>query len=125
MKLKLVSVFVEDPITAFKYYTETLGFVEKIYIPDALLAIVASPEDRDGTQLLLEPTGNLGAREFQQGIYQAKLPAIVFGTDDIQKDYERLKKLGVVFSKEPTKTDYGTETVFEDTCGNLIQLVQA
>ncbi len=124
MKISLTSVFVDDPIKAFKFYTEVLGFVEKMYVPEAFLAIVVSPEDPDGTSLLLEPNGNLGADRFQKGVYEAGLPIIVFGVKDIQKEYENLKDRGVVFRKKPTKTDYGIETLFEDTCGNLIQLVQ-
>jgi predicted enzyme related to lactoylglutathione lyase len=62
---------------------------------------------------------------FQKAVYEANLPIIVFGTDDIQREYERLKGLGVTFRQEPTKTDQGIEAVFDDTCGNLIQLMQA
>ena len=125
MKIALTSVSVNDPIAAFKFYTEKLGFVEKVYMPEMLLAIVVSPEDEDGTALLLEPRGNLGSREFFDGIYNAGLPVIVFGTGDIQNDYERLKAKGVVFKGEPKKTEYGTQAVFDDTCGNLIQIHQA
>lgn len=124
MKIGLTSVFVNDPLTAFKFYTEILGFEKKLYMPEAFLAIVVSPEQPDGTALLLEPNDNLNAKEFQQTIYNAGLPIIVFTVGDIQKEYERLKNLGVVFRKEPTKTEWGTETIFEDTCGNLIQLHQ-
>ena len=125
MKIALTSVFVDDPGKAFKFYTEVLGFVKKLYMPEAQLAIVASPEEANGTGLLLEPNDNPIAREFQQGVYKADLPVIVFGVEDIHKEYERMKNLGVVFRKEPTQTGQGTETIFEDTCGNLIQLFQA
>jgi predicted enzyme related to lactoylglutathione lyase len=124
MKISLTSVFVDDPGKAFKFYTEVLGFVERMYVPEAALAIVASPEDVEGTGLLLEPNDNPIARTYQEGLYKAGLPVIVFGVEDIQKEYERLKELGVVFSEEPTKTDWGTKAVFDDTCGNLIQLGQ-
>jgi predicted enzyme related to lactoylglutathione lyase len=124
MKIALTSVFVNDPVQAFKFYTEVLGFVKKVYIPEALVAIVASPEDPDGTSLLLEPNGNLGAKAFQEGIYQAGLPIIVFGVEDIQSEYEKLKKRGVVFTQEPTKSDMGIQAIFDDTCGNYIQLHQ-
>lgn len=124
MKISLVSIFVNDPIAAFKFYTETLGFVEKMYVPEMYLAIVASPEDPDGTQVLLEPNSNLGTKAYFDGIYSAGLPVIVFGTKDIHKDYERLRGLGVKFKKEPTTTDTGIEAIFDDTCGNLIQLYQ-
>lgn len=124
MKIALTSVFVDDPIAAFAFYTGVLGFVEKLYVPEARLAIVASPEDPDGTMLLLEPNGNLGAADFQRGIYEAGMPTIVFGTADIATEYARLKDRGVVFRGEPKQADYGTEAIFEDTCGNLIQLLQ-
>ena len=124
MKIALTSVFVNDPLEAFRFYTEKLGFVEKMYMPEHYLAIVASPEDPDGTGLLLEPNQNLGAREFQKGIHDAGLPVIVFGVPDVQAEYERLKGRGVVFRKEPTKTDWGIEAVFDDTCGNYIQIAQ-
>jgi len=124
MKIALTSVPVDDPIKAFTFYTEVLGFVKRLYVPEAYLAIVASPEDPDGTGLLLEPNDNPIAKPFQEGVYKAGLPIIVFGVDDIQKEYERLKKLGVVFTKQPTKTDHGIEAILDDTCGNLIQLHQ-
>lgn len=125
MKIALTSVTVNNPIEAFTFYTEVLGFVKRLYVPEAALAIVASPEEPDGTGLLLEPSDNPIAKTFQEAVYQAELPIIVFGTADIQKEYSRLKALGVVFRKEPTKTDWGIEAIFEDTCGNLIQLAQA
>jgi len=124
MKIALTSVTVNNPVEAFTFYTEVLGFVKKIFVPEAALAIVASPEEPDGTGLLLEPNDNPIAKTFQEAVYQAGLPVIVFGTADIQKEYERLKALGVVFRQEPTKTDWGTEAIFEDTCGNLIQIAQ-
>ena len=124
MRIALTSVFVDDPNKALRFYTEVLGFVERMYVPEAGLAIVASPEEPDGTGLLLEPNGNPIARAYQEGLFQAGLPAIVFGVQDIQKEYKRMTELGVVFTKAPTKTDYGIQAVFEDTCGNLIQLHQ-
>lgn len=125
MKIAMTSLPVIDPIAAFKFYTETLGFVEKLYMPEMYLAIVVSPEDKDGTTLLLEPRGGYGSDKYYEGIYNAGLPVIVFGTEDVQKEYERLREKGVVFKKEPTKTDWGTEAIFDDTCGNYIQIFQA
>jgi catechol 2,3-dioxygenase-like lactoylglutathione lyase family enzyme len=122
MNIGMVSVFVNNPLEAFKYYTEVLGFVPKMHIPEMYLAIVASPEDPDGTQLLLEPNNNPIASTYQQALYKAGLPPMVFGTKDIQADYQRLKAKGVVFRGEPKKNDFGTDVLFEDTCGNLIQL---
>ncbi len=124
MKIALTSIPVNDPLEAFTFYTEVLGFVKRLYVPEAYLAIVASPEDPDGTGLLLEPNNHPLSKTFQEGVYQENLPLITFGTEDIQQEYERLKALGVVFRKEPTKVDWGIEAVFEDTCGNLIQIAQ-
>lgn len=124
MKISLVSLLVDDPIKAFKFYTETLGFVEKQYIPEAYLAIIASPEDPDGTTLLLEPNAHPVSKSFQAGVYELGMPVIIFGTADCQAEYERLKERGVVFRQEPTQTEYGIQAIFEDTCGNLIQIHQ-
>lgn len=124
MKIALTSVSVNDPLHAFKFYTEVLGFKEKLYMPEMYLAIVVAPDDEKGAALLLEPRGNYGSKEYYDGIYDANLPVIVLGTDDIEKDYARLKDKGVIFRKTPTKTQWGIEAVFEDTCGNLVQIIQ-
>ncbi|MEQ8811291.1 MAG: VOC family protein, partial [Imperialibacter sp.] len=125
MKIALTSIFVNDPIAAFKFYTEVLGFVEKMYMPEMQLAIVAGPDEPDGTSLLLEPNQNLGADTFQKAVYEAGLPTIVFGTKDINADYQRLREKGVVFNSETKKNDLGTQAVFEDNFGNFIQLNKA
>lgn len=124
MKIALVSVYVHNPLEAHQFYTKTLGFVSKMYMPEANLAIVASLEEPDSTGILLEPNNNPIAKHYQEALYQANLPVITFSLVDIQDEYERLKALGVVFRKVPTKTDWCIEAVLEDTCGNLIQLVQ-
>ena len=125
IKIKMVSVFVNNPVEAFTFYTEVLGFIEKTYMPDAYLAIVASPEEPEGTELLLEPKDHPIAKTYQEAIYKEGLPVLVLGVDDIQKEYNRLKKLGVVFKKVPTPTAWGIEAIFDDTCGNFIMLYQA
>jgi catechol 2,3-dioxygenase-like lactoylglutathione lyase family enzyme len=124
MKIALTSVIVEDPLKAFAFYTDTLGFVEKIYMPEANLAIVVSPEDPDGTALLLEPNDNPISRTFQEAVYEQGLPLIVLGVENVQEEYNRLKGLGVAFREEPTTEEWGTTAIFEDTCGNLIQIQQ-
>lgn len=124
MKITMTSVPVIDPIKAFQFYTETLGFVEKLYMPEMNLAIVVSPEDKDGTTILLEPRGGYGSDKYFEGIYDAGLPVIVFGTVDVQAEFDRLKEKGVVFRQAPTKTEWGTQAVFDDTCGNYIQIHQ-
>lgn len=124
MQIKMTSVFVGNPLEAFKFYTEVLGFKEHTYMPEYWLAIVVSPEQPDGTALLLEPNQHPIVGPYQKGLYEAGLPCITFGTNDIQADYERLKAKGVVFRGEPETSDWGTSVVFEDTFGNLIQLHQ-
>jgi len=124
MRITLTSIPVDDPLKAFRFYTEVLGFVERQYMPEANLAIVASPEEPDGTGLLLEPNDNPISKTYQKGVYDAGLPIIIFGVDDIQEEYDRLVKLDVVFTREPTETEFGMVAVLDDTCGNLIQLHQ-
>ena len=124
MKVALTSVPVKDPIAAFKYYTDVLGFKEKMYVPDMQIAIVVSPEDPEGTAILLEPRGGFGSDKYYEGIYNEGVPVIILGTNDVQAEYERLKALGVGFKQEPTKTEWGTQAIFDDTCGNYIQIHQ-
>ena len=124
MKIGLTSVFVHDPVAAFKFYTEVLGFVKRLYLPESWVAIVVSAEEPDGTGLLLEPNHNAIAKNYQKALYKAGIPVIVFSTSNITDEYERLKGRGVVFRNPPKRTEYGLETMFEDTCGNLIQLQQ-
>lgn len=124
MNIALTSVFVNSPVEAFKFYTEVLGFISRMYMPEYNLAIVVSAEAPDGTGLLLEPNDNPIASTYQKALKEAGLPVITFGTSDIQKDYVRLVELGVKFKSEPNKTDWGTVAVFDDTFGNFIQLFQ-
>lgn len=124
MKIAMTSISVRDPIEAFMFYTQKLGFKEKLFMPEMKLAIVVSPEDEDGTSLLLEPRGNLGSDIFFDGIYNAGMPVIIFGTNDVEAEFERLKRKGVVFKQAPTKTEWGTQAIFDDTCGNFIQIHQ-
>lgn len=124
MKIALVSIFVPDPLKAHTFYTETLGFVSKLYMPEAWVAIIASPEDPEGTGILLEPNQNPIAKTYQEGVYNANLPIMTFSANDIHQEYEKLKDRGVVFRKPPTKTEWGMEAIFEDTFGNLLQIAK-
>jgi predicted enzyme related to lactoylglutathione lyase len=126
MKINLTSVFVEDQDKACKFYTEVLGFVKKSDLPVGQFKwlTVVSPEGPDGIELLLEPNDNPAAKTFQEALFKQGIPLTSFAVEDIQKEYERMKKLGVVFSMEPTKTGPATVAVFDDTCGNLIQIAQ-
>ena len=125
MKIILTSVFVDDQAEALKFYTETLGFVKKSDItngPYRWLTVV-SPDDKNGTELVLEPNGNPVAKIYQKAIFEQGIPATSFGVSDVHAEYERLKKLGVKFKKEPTEVMKGvTIAVLNDTVGNLIQI---
>jgi predicted enzyme related to lactoylglutathione lyase len=127
MKIKLSSVFVDDQDKALKFYTEVLGFVKKTDIPVGQYKwlTVVSPEEPDGTELLLEPSDNPATKVFKKAIFEQVIPLTAFAVEDIQKEYERLKELGVRFTMEPTRTGPTTVAVFDDTCGNFIQLYQA
>ncbi|MBA4058287.1 MAG: glyoxalase [Marivirga sp.] len=124
MKIGVTSVFVGDPVEAFRFYTEVLGFTKKVFEPRHWIAIVVSPEDPEGTSLMLEPNHNAIAKRYQQGLYKAGIPIIVFTTRDIKQEYERLLGFGVRFRKEPVTTKDGIEALFEDGFGNIIQLYE-
>lgn len=126
MKIKLTSVFVDDQAKALTFYTEVLGFVKKTDIPlgEFRWLTVVSPQEPDGTELLLEPNDNPAAKTYQEAIFKQGIAATGFAVDDVQNEYERMKTLGVVFTMEPTKLDGPTVALFNDTCGNLIQLHQ-
>lgn len=126
MKIRLTSVFVDDQDKALRFYTEVLGFAKKQDVPvgEFKWLTVASPEEPDGVELLLEPNDNPAASTFQQAIFQQGIPLATFSVDDIRAEYERLKALGVRFTMEPTSMGSVTVAVFDDTCGNLIQIAQ-
>ena len=126
MRITLTSVFVSDQDEALRFYTETLGFVKKHDVPvgEFKWLTVVSPDDPDGTELLLEPNENPVAQAFQKGIFGQGIPAASFAVTDIRAEYEKLKSLGVAFTMEPTEVPNVTIAVFDDTCGNLIQIMQ-
>ncbi len=127
MRIGLSSVFVDDQDKALAFYTEVLGFVKKADVPVGQFKwlTVVSPDELDGTELLLEPNDNPAAKTFQGAIFAQGIPLTAFAVDDIQREYERMKNLGVEFHMEPTKTGGPTIAVFDDTCGNLIQIYQS
>lgn len=126
MKIKLTSVMVDDQEKALKFYTEVLGFVKKTEIPmgEHKWLTVVSREEQDGVELLLEPMGFAPAKTYQKALFEAGIPLTAFQVTDIQHEYERLEKLGVAFSMKPTPMGAVTLAVFEDTCGNNIQMYQ-
>jgi len=128
MKIQLTSVMIDDQDKALKFYTEVLGYVKKHDIPlggGFRWLTVVSPQGPDDVELVLEPMGLPAARTYQQAAFEAGIPFTAFAVDDIQTEYERLKTLGVAFSTAPTKAGPVTIAVFEDTCGNRIQIYQA
>lgn len=126
MKIIVTSIFVQDQDKALAFYTETLGFVKKHDVPvgEYRWITVVSPDEQDGTELILEPNAHPAAKEYQKKISAEGIPATMFGVEDIQKEYERLLAEGVKFTMEPTKMGELTIAVFDDTCGNLIQIMQ-
>lgn len=117
---------VDDQDKALKFYTEILGFVKKTEIPlgEHKWLTVVSPEAPEEVELLLEPMGFAPARDYQKALFDAGIPLTAFNVDDVHKEYERLQKLGVAFSMKPTTMGPATVAVFNDTCGNNIQIVQ-
>ena len=126
MKIQLASVLVDDQTKALSFYTETLGFVKKKDIPLGAFSwlTVVSPEGHNDVELLLEPNENPAAKTFQKALHDQGIPLTAFAVDDIQKEYERLKARGVQVRGEPKQAGPTKVVVFDDTCGNLIQLYQ-
>lgn len=127
MRIELSSVFVDDQAKALAFYTDVLGFVKKLDLPagEFRWLTVVSPDAPDGVQLALEPNDNPAARTYQRAIFEQGIPATSFGVADLRNEYERLRALGVTFRGEPTAAGGVTVAMFDDTCGNLIQLHQA
>jgi|SRR5882724_9437109 len=126
MRIKLTSIMVDDQDKALKFYTEVFGFQKKHEIPvgEYKWLTVVSPESPNDTELSLEPNANPAAKIFQQAMFAQSIPLAAFEVADIQKEYSRMKALGVVFTKEPANAGPVTIAVCSDTCGNLIQLYQ-
>ncbi|WP_194542994.1 VOC family protein [Paenibacillus sp. JZ16] len=126
MKIMVTSLFVEDQDKALEFYSEKLGFVKKEDVPvgEFRWITLVSPDEQDGTELLLEPNNHPAAKEYQKKIFADGIPATMFGVAEINKEYKRLLEQGVKFTMEPTKMGELTIAVFDDTCGNLIQIVE-
>lgn len=128
MKIKLTSISIADYDKALKFYTEVLGFEKKHDIPlgdGARWITVVSPQEPNGTELLLEPNAIYPAmKALKESLMRDGIPFTAFQVDDIQKEYDRLKKLGTEFTMEPTNMGTTTVAILNDTCGNLIQLYQ-
>lgn len=126
MRIKLTSLMVEDQDKALKFYTDVLGFRKSKDFPvgEYRWITVISPEEPADVELALEPNANPSAKTFQTAMFSQGIPLAAFEVGDIQKEYERLRAQGVVFTREPAKMGPVIIAVFSDTCGNLIQIYQ-
>ena len=126
MKIKLTSVYVDDQEKALRFYTEVLGFTKKADFSNGPYRwlTVGSTEEPDGTQLQLALNNNPAAKAYQQAMFQQNQPAAMFYTDDVKRDYERIKGSGGDFTMPPTDVTGATITMLKDTCGNIIQVTQ-
>jgi predicted enzyme related to lactoylglutathione lyase len=124
MKIKIMTIHVDDQEKARKFYSEVLGFTKKADFSNGgyRWLTVASPEEPNGAELQLEANTNPAARTYQQARFQQSQPAAIFYVDDVQSEHDRLKGLGVKFTKPPSKVTGATIAVLDDTCGNLIQI---
>jgi catechol 2,3-dioxygenase-like lactoylglutathione lyase family enzyme len=125
VRINLTSVLVDDQDKALRFYTETLGFVKKTDVPagEARWLTVVSPDDPDGTELFLEPDAHPAAKPFKQALVDDGIPYTSFAVDDVKAEYDRLHALGVRFTQEPLEMQAVSTAVFDDTCGNLIQIM--
>ena len=126
MRIYVTSVLVEDQKKALDFYTNVLGFQKKRDIPlgDASWLTVVSPDQPDGTELLLEPSGHRAVKPFKDALVEDGIPFTSFAVDDVRAEFDRLRSTGVQFTQEPTEMGGVTTAVFDDTCGNLIQIVR-
>jgi predicted enzyme related to lactoylglutathione lyase len=126
MKIALTSLFVDDQREALAFYTEVLGFTKRHDIPlgDDFWLTVVSPESPDGPELLLEPSGHPAVKPYRDALAEDGIPLAQFAVDDIEVEYARLTSKGVVFTQPPTDIGTAVVAVFDDTCGNLIQLIE-
>jgi catechol 2,3-dioxygenase-like lactoylglutathione lyase family enzyme len=127
MRIYITSVLVDDQDRALRFYTDILGFQKKHDIPlgEARWLTVVSPDDPQGPELLLEPDSHPAAGPFKAALVADGIPATSFAVDDVQAEHQRLSGLGVRFTQEPLEMGAVTTAVFDDTCGNLIQIAKA
>jgi catechol 2,3-dioxygenase-like lactoylglutathione lyase family enzyme len=127
MRIYMTSVLVDDQEKALRFYTDLLGFVKKTDIPvgEARWLTVVAPDDPKGPELLLEPDSHPAARPFKAALAVDGIPATSFAVDDVNAEFQRLRGLGVLFTQEPVDMGAVTTAVFDDTCGNLIQIATA
>ena len=126
MRITLTSVLVDDQDKALRFYTDVLGFEKKTEVPlgEYRWLTVVSPGDRDGTELVLEPDAHPAAKVFKEALVRDGIPFTSFAVEDVAAEFARLTRLGVQFIQEPAEMGPVTTAVFDDTCGNLIQIAQ-
>ncbi|MFF8847300.1 VOC family protein [Streptomyces sp. NPDC015127] len=126
MKIHLSSVCVDDQDKALRFYTEVLGFVKKTEVPlgEHRWLTVVSPDDPDGTELVLEPDSHPAVKPYKDALAKDGIPFTSFAVDDVHAEYARLRGLGVQFTQEPADMGPVITAVLDDTCGNLIQIAQ-
>ena len=126
MKIKLASVIVDDQEKALKFYTEKLGFVKKVDMPAGKMRwlTVGAADSSDGISMLLEPNLHPAGKAYQEALYAQKIPATILDSDDVDADYERLRNLGVTFIVPPTIMGPVKFAMFDDTCGNILQIAK-
>ena len=126
MRINLTSVLVDDQDKALRFYTEVLGFQKKTEVPlgEHRWLTVVSQDDPDGVELVLEPDEHPAAKPFKAALVRDGIPFTSFAVGDVRLEFERLAALGVLFTQEPTEMGPVTTAVFDDTCGNLIQIAQ-
>src|SRR5437667_11212794 len=124
VKIRVTSVYVDNPEKALRFYTDVLGFVKKADFTQGPFRwlTVASAEEPGGTELQLAPNDNPAARAYQQAMFEKGRPAAMFYVDDVQREYDRMKPLRAEFTMPPTKVTGSTIAMLNDTCGNLIQI---
>lgn len=125
MRIQLTSIFVDDQRDALAFYTDVLGFTKRHDVPigdDAWLTVV-SPESPDGPELLLEPSSHPAVNPFRDALVEDGIPFCQFAVDDVAAEYNRLVRAGVTFTVPPTDIGPAVMAVFDDTCGNLVQII--
>ena len=124
MKIGLTGIYVNDQDKALRFYTDVLGFVKKTDVSQGPYRwlTVASPEDPDGIELLLELNSNPAAKAYQEAQFEGGQRAIMFYVDDVQQEHDRLAAAGATFTMPPTKVTGSTIAVLDDTVGNLVQI---
>jgi catechol 2,3-dioxygenase-like lactoylglutathione lyase family enzyme len=125
VRISLTSVFVDDQAKARTFYTDVLGFQKRHDVPlgDNFWLTVVSPSQPDGPELLLEPAGHPAVKPYRDALLADGIPLAQFAVDDVEAEYDRLRAAGVEFTQPPTDLGTVTTAVFDDTCGNLIQII--